>query len=217
MNNAQKQRKTVELERLAISSRKLETSKEHFMQVQFSHSVVQLPVTPWTAAFQASLSITNSWSLLKFMCIESVMPSNHLIFCCPLLLLPSIFPSTRVFSKEAVLRIRWPEYWSFSFSISPFNKYSELISFKMDQLDLLAVQGIRQESSPTPQFKSIHSSALSFLYSSTLTSIHDYWKNIALNRRTFVYKVMSLLFNMLSQLVITFLPRMCKDGHNKVQ
>ena len=103
----------------------------HASSVQ-SLSHVQLPVTPWTAAFQASLSITNSWSLLKFMCIESMMPSNHLIFCCPLLLPPSIFPSTRVFSKEAVLCIRWPEYWSFSFSISPFNKYSELISFRID-------------------------------------------------------------------------------------
>ena len=98
-------------------------------------------MTPWTAAHQASLSITNSWSLLKLMSIQSVMPSNHLILCCPLLLPPSIFPSLMVFSKESVLRIRWPNYWSFSFSISPSNEYSGLISFRIDWLDLLAVQG----------------------------------------------------------------------------
>ena len=129
------------------------------------------------------------------------MPSNHLILCCLLLLLPSIFPNIRVFSNESFLRIRWPKYWSFSFSISPSNEYSELISFRMDWLDLLAVQGI---------LKSLlqhHSSALSFLYSPTLTSIHDCRKNIALTRQTLVGKVMSLLFNMLSRLVITFLPR----------
>ena len=106
-----------------------------------SLSRVQLFGTPWTAACQASLSINNFWSLLKLMSIESVMPSNHLILCRPLLLLPSIFPSIRVFSSESVLRIRWPKYWSFSFSISPSNKYSGLISFRMDCLDLLAVQG----------------------------------------------------------------------------
>ena len=104
-------------------------------------SRVQLFVTPWTAAFQASLSITNSWSLLKLMSIESVMPSNHLILCCPLLLPPSIFPSIRVFSNESVLCIRWPKYWHFSFSIRPSSEYSGLISFRMDWLDLLAVQG----------------------------------------------------------------------------
>ena len=109
--------------------------------VQFSHSVVSESATPWTAAHQASLSITNSYGLLKLMSIESVMPSNHLILCRPLLLPPSIFPSVRVFSDESVLRIRWPKYWSFSFSISPFNEYSGLISFKMDWLYLLAVQG----------------------------------------------------------------------------
>jgi len=98
-------------------------------------------VTPWTAAHQASLSITKSQSLLKLMSIESVMPSNHLVLCCPLLLLPSIFPSIRVFSNESVLHIRWPKYWSFSFSISPSNEYSGLISFRMDWLDLLAIQG----------------------------------------------------------------------------
>ena len=141
-----------------------------------SLSRVRIFATPWTAAHQVSLSIINSQSLLKLMSVESVMPSNHLIFCRPLLLLPSIFPSIRVFSNESVLGIRWPKYWSFSFSISPSNEYSGLISFRMDCLDLLAVQGA-QESSPTPQFKSINSSALSFLYGPTLTSIHDYWKN----------------------------------------
>ena len=104
-------------------------------------SCVRLFATPWTAAHQASLSITNSQSLLKLMFIESVIPSNHLILCRPLLLLPSIFPSIRVFSKESVLHIRWPKYWSFSFSICPFNEYSRLISFRMDWWDLLAVQG----------------------------------------------------------------------------
>ena len=143
-----------------------------------SLSRVRLFATPWTAAHHASLSITNSWSLLKLMSIESVMPSNHLILCHPLLL-PSIFPSIRVFSNESVLRIRWPKDWSFSFSISPSNEHSGLISFKMDWLDLLAVQGTLK--SPTPQFKSINSLALSFLHSPTLTSIHDYWKNHSLD------------------------------------
>ena len=114
----------------------------------------------------------------QLMSIESVMPSNHLILCCPLLSLPSIFPSIRVFSNESVLHIRWPKYWSFCFSISPSNEYSGLNSFRIDWLDLLAVQvTLHQESSPTPQFKSINSLALSFLYSPTLTSTHDYWKN----------------------------------------
>ena len=127
-------------------------------------SCVQLFTTPWTAAQQASLSI------------KLVMPSNHLILCRPLLLLPSIFPSIRVFSNESVLRIWWPKYWSFSFSISPSNEYSGLISFRMDWVDHFSVQD-SQESSPTPQFKSINSSALSFLYGPTLTSTHDYRKN----------------------------------------
>ena len=135
-------------------------------------SRVQLFVTPWTAARQASLYITNSQSLFKLMSIESVMPSNHLILCCPLLLLPSIFPSIRVFSNESVLRIRWPKYLSFSFNISPSNEYLGLISFRMDWLDRLAEDS--QESSLTSQFKSINSSVLSFLDSPTLTSIHDY-------------------------------------------
>ena len=133
--------------------------------------------TPWTTAHQASLSITNSWSLPKLTSIESVMPSNHVILYCPLLILPPIFPSNRVFSNESVLCIRCPKYWLFSFSISPSNEYSELISYKIDWFDLLAVQGDSQESSPSPQFKSINFLVLSLLYSPTLTSIHDYWKN----------------------------------------
>ena len=131
-------------------------------------------MTPWIAAHQASLFNTNSQSLLKLMSIESVMPSNHLILCRPLLLPPSIFPSIRVFSNELVLHIRYPKYWSFTLSISPSNEYSGLVSPRMDCLDLFAVQGT--VSSPTPQFKSINSSVLSFLYSPTLTSIHDSWK-----------------------------------------
>ena len=129
-----------------------------------------------TAAHQASLSITNSWSLPKLMSLESVMPPNHLILRCPLLLLPSIFASIRVFSNESVLCIRWPKYWSFRFNISPSNEYSGLIPFRMDWLDLLAVQGTLK-SLLQHQFKSTNSSVLSFLYSPTLTSRHDYWKN----------------------------------------
>ena len=154
----------------------------------------------------ASLSFTVSWSLLKFMTIESVMPSNHLILCCPLLLLPSIFPSIRVFSNEPFLRIRWPEYWSFSFSICPSNEYSGLISFRIDWLDPHSPRD-SQESSPTSQYKSINSSVLSFLYGPTLHPYMATGKTIALTRWTFISKVMSLLFNMLSRLVIAFLPR----------
>ena len=139
-------------------------------------SRVRLFATPWTAAHQASLFITNSQSFLKLMSIESVMPSNHLILCRPLILPPSIFPSIRVFSNDSVLRIRWPKYWSFSFNISPVNEYSGLISFRMDWLDLLAVQGTLKSLLHTI-FKSINSLALSLLYNPTLTSIHDYWKN----------------------------------------
>ena len=143
---------------------------------------VQFFATPWTVAHQPSLSITSSQSLLKFMSIESVMPSSPLILCHPLVLPPSIFPSIKVFFKESVLRMRWPKYWSFSFNISPSNEYSGLISFRIDWLDLLAVPPRdSQESSPTPQFKSINSSALSFLYGPTLTSIHDHWKNHSLD------------------------------------
>ena len=136
-------------------------------------------VTPWTAACWASLFITSSRSVPKLKSIESVMPSRHLILCCPLLL-PSIFPRIRVFSNEPALHIRWPKNWSFSFNISPSNEYPGLI-FRMDWVDLLAVQGTLKKSSPTPQFKSINSSALSFLYSPTLTSIHDHWKNHSLD------------------------------------
>ena len=128
--------------------------------------------TPWTAGHQASLSFTISWTLLKLMSIESIIPHNHLILCHPLLLLPSIFPSTRVFSKELALCIRWPKYWSFSISSS--NAYSGLISFRIDWLDLLAVQGTLKNLLPTPQSKSINYSGLSLFYGPTLTSIHDY-------------------------------------------
>ena len=138
-------------------------------------SRVQLFATPWPAACQASRSITSSRNLLKLMSIQSVMPSNHLILCCPLLLLPSVFPSIRVFSNESVLPIRWPKYWSFS--ISPSNEYSELISFRIDWFDLLAVQGTLKSLLQHHNSKSISSSALSFLYGPTLTSIRDYWKN----------------------------------------
>ena len=139
-----------------------------FSSVQLlSH--VRLFMTPWTAARQAFLSITNSWSPPKPMSTELVMPFNHLILCCPLLLLLSIFPSIRVFSSESVLRIRWPKYWSFSFSISPSNEYSELISFRIDCFDVFAPVFFCQESSPAPQFKSISSSVLNLLYGPTLT------------------------------------------------
>ena len=172
-----------------------------------SLSPVPLSATPWTAAHQASLSITNSWSLLKLMSIESVMPSSHLILCHLLLLLPSIFPSIRVFSNESVLPIRWPKYWSFSFSITPSKEHSGLIYFRMDWLDLLAVQGT---------LKSLlqhRSSKASILWCSAFFMVqlsHPYMttgETIALTRWTFVGKVMSLLFNMLSSLVIDFLPR----------
>ena len=133
-------------------------------------------MTPWTAAHQTSLSLTLSWSLPKFMPIESVMQSNHLILCRALLLLPSIFPSIRVFFNELALCITWPKYWSFSFSTSPSNEYSGLISFKIDRFELLAFQET-QKSYPTTQFKSINFSALSLLYGPTLISVHDYWKN----------------------------------------
>ena len=167
-------------------------------------SRVQLFATLWTAARQASLSITNSWSLLKLMSIESVMPSYHLILCRPLLLLPSIFPSIRVFSNESVLHIRWPKYWSFSFNISPSYEYSGLISFKIDWLYLLwTLKSLLQH----------HSSKASILWHSAFFTVqlsHLYMttgKTIALTRWTFVDKVMSLLFNMLSRLVIAFLSR----------
>ena len=162
------------------------TSPPAFSSVQ-SLSYVWLCVTPWTAELQASLSITNSQSLLKevgfllmeVMSIASVMPSNHLILCHPLFLLPLIFPSIRIFSSESVLHIRWSKFWSVIFSISPSNEYSGLTSFRMDWFDLLAVLQtlkslFQHHSSKAPQF---NSSVLSFLYNTTLTSIHDYWKN----------------------------------------
>ena len=170
-------------------------------------SRVWLFATLWTGACQASLSITNSPSLLKLMSIELVMPSNHLILCHPLLLLPSIFPSIMVFSNESVLRIRWPKYWSFSFSISPPNEYLGLISLRMNWLDLLAVQG-------TPKILLQHHSSKAWILRRSaffrVQLSHPYMttgKTIALTRQTFVGKLMSLLFNMLSRLVITFLPR----------
>ena len=144
-----------------------------------SLSRVRLFATPWIAARQASLSITNSRSWLKLMSIESVMPSNHLILCHPLLLPPLVFPSTRVFSNESVLHIRWQKYWSFSFSISPSSEYSGLISFRIDRFDLLAVQGTLK--SLLQQYSSKASILWHSLYSPTLTSIHDYWKNHSLD------------------------------------
>ena len=177
-----------------------------FSSVQLlSH--VRLFATLRIAAFLASLSITNSWSLLKLMPIESVMPSSHLILCRRLLLLPPIPPSIRVFSNESTLRMRWPKYWSFSFNISPSNEHPGLISFRLDWLDLLAVQGT---------LKSLlqhHSSKASILRRSAFFTVqlsHPYkttGKIIALTRWSFVGKVMSLLYNMHSRLVMTFLPR----------
>ena len=180
-----------------------------FSSVQFSSVAQSCPTLcdPMTAAHQASLSITNSRSLHKLMSIKLVMPSSHLILCCPLLLLPPIPPSIRVFSNESTVRMRWPKYWSFSFSISPSNEHPGLISLRMDWLDLLAVQ---------ETLKSLlqhHSSKPSILWGSAFFTVqlsHPYMttgKTIALTRQTFVGKVMSLLFNMLSRLVITFLPR----------
>ena len=145
-------------------------------------SRVRLFVTPWTAACQASLSITNSWSPPKPMSIESVMPSNHFILCHPVLLLPSIFPSTRVFSNESALRIRWPKYWSFSFNISPSNEHPGLISFRMDWLDpSLQSKGLSRVFSKTTIQKHQFLAALSLLYGPILTSTYDHWKNHSLD------------------------------------
>ena len=187
---------------------KMPVNEHPFSSVQLL-SRVRLFATPRTAARQATLSITNSWSLLRLTSIESVMPSNHLILCHTLLLLPSIFPSIRVFANESALRIWWPKYWSFSFNIGPSSEYSGLISFRMDWLDLLVVQGSQV-------------SRLSRVFSNTTVQKHQFFgaqpssqsnshmttgKAIALTRRTFVGKVISPLLNMLSRLVITFLPR----------
>ena len=172
-----------------------------------SHSVVSDSATPWPAACQASLSITISHTLLKLMFIESVMPSNHLILCRPLLLPPLVFPSITVFSNESALHIRWPKYWSFSFSISPSNEHPGLISFRMDWLDLLAVQGTLKN------LLQHHSSKASILWHSAFFMVqlsHPYMttgKTIALTIQTFVGKVISLLFDMLSRFVIAFCPR----------
>ena len=152
---------------------------ERFSSVQ-PLSRVQLFVTSWTAACQDSLSIANSRSLPKLMSIESVMPSNHLILCRPFLLPPSTFPSIRVFSNESALHIRWPKYWSFSFNISPSNEHSGLISFNALVGSPCSPKD-SQESSPTPQFKSINTSALSFFNCPTLTSTHNHWKNHSLD------------------------------------
>ena len=144
-------------------------------QLLFSHSVMSNSMTTRTAARQASLSFTISWSLLKFMSIELMMSSNHLILCCPLFFLPSVFTNVRVFASESALCIRWPKDWSFS--ISPSNEYTGLISFRIDWLDLLAVQRTLKSPSIAPQLKIINSLAFSLLYGPTLTSILDYWKN----------------------------------------
>ena len=197
---------------------KFKNSKKHvkysprfFPIFQFSSvqslSHVRLFATPWSTACQTSLSITNSWSLPTPMSIESVMPSNHIILCHPLLLPPSVFPSIRVFSNESALCIRWPNHWSISFSITPSSEHPGLISFRMDWLDLLAVQGTLKSL-----LQHHRSKASIFQHSAffTVQLSHPYMttgKTIALTRQTFVGKVMSLLLNMLSRLVITFLPR----------
>ena len=201
------------LQLLIISTVVIRNPKDNYTDFgsQFSSvqslSRVQLFATPWIAARQASLSITNTQSSLRLMSIESVMQSSHLILCRPLLLLPPIPPSIRVFANESTLRMRWPKYWSFSFSISTSKEILGLISFRMDWLDLLAVQGTLRS------LLQQRSSKVSILWRSAFFIVqlsHPYMttgKTIALTKRTFVGKVMSLLFNMLSRLVITFLPR----------
>ena len=188
-----------------VSSANTDTSNPSVLLL----SRVWLFATPWTAVHQASLSITNSRSFLKLMSIESVMPFNPLILCHPLLILPSIFPSIRVFSNDSVLQIRWPKYRSFSFSISPSNEYSGLISFRMDWLDLLAVQGTLKS------LLQCHSSKASILRRSAFFIVqlsHPYMttgKSKVSTRKTFVGKVKYLLFNMMSSLVMTLLRRKC--------
>ena len=191
---------------LFVQRWELLSSPSQFSSVQ-SLSHVWLFATPWTAAHQSSLSITNSQSLLRLMSVESVMPSNYLILCHPLLLLPSVFPSIRIFSNESALRIRWPKYWSFSFNISHCNEHPGLIPFRINWLDLLAVQGTLKS---LLQHHSSKASILLHLAFFVIQLSHPYMttgKTIGLTRWTFVGKVMSLLFNMLSRLVITFLPR----------
>ena len=161
-------------------------------------------MTPWTAAHQASLLYTVSQSLFKLVFIELVMPSNHLIHCHPLLLLPSIFPSIRGFSNELALCIRWPKYWSFSVSISPSSEYSRLISFATDWLDLLAVQGTLKNLLQHQKHQFFGARPF---YGPKLTSIQNYCKNHSFTRQTFASKVMSLFFNTLSRFLIPFLPR----------
>ena len=182
------------------------TGSVQFSSVQ-SLSYVRLFANPWIAARQASLSITNSQSLLKLMSIESVMPSSYLIFCCPLLLLPPISPSIRVFSSESAVHIRWPKYWSFSFSISPSNEHPGLISFRMDLLDLLAVQGTLKSLLQHHSWKASILLCSAYFIVQLSPPYMTTGKTIALTSLTFVGKVMSLLFQMLSRLVITFLPR----------
>ena len=183
----QKKRETDTVQIETICTSRVENSFFFFNyeQVQFSSvqslSRVRLFANPWTAARQASLSITNSWSLPKPMSIESVMPSNHLIFCHPLFLLPSIFPSIRVFSNESTLRIRWPKYWSFSFNISTSNEYPELISFRMNWLDLLAVQGTLKSLLKHHSSKASILQRSAFFNRPPLTSIHDHWKKHSLD------------------------------------
>ena len=164
-------------------------------------------MTPWTVARQASLSITNSQSLLKLVSIESVMPSSHLILCRPLLLLPSIFPSIGVFSNESVPHIRWPKYWSVSFNISLSNEYSGLISFRMNWLDHLAVQGTLKNLLQHHNSKASSLQCSAFFIAQLSQPYMTTGKTIALTKWTFAGKVMSLVFNMLSRLVIAFLPR----------
>jgi len=174
------------------------------------HSVVQLLrrvrlfATPWTAVHQASLSFTNSQSLLKLMSIESVMSSNHPILCCPPVLLPSIFPSIRIFSRELAVCIRWPKYWSFSFSISPSNEYSGLISFRMDWFDLLAVQGTLRSLLQHHSSKALILRCSAFFMVQLSYPYMTTGKTIVLTIQTFVGKLMPLLFNMLSGFVIAF-------------
>ena len=190
------------LSTLSLATKQFSNSKS----IQFSHSVVSDSLQPH-AARQASLSILNSRSLFKLMSIESVMPSSHLILCHPLVLLPSVFPSIRVFSNESVFHIRWPKYWSFSFSISPSNEYSGSISFRMDWFDLVEVQGTLKSLLQHQSSKALILQRSAFFIVQLSHSYTTTGKTIALTRWTFVCKVMSLLFNMISKLVITFLPR----------